>query len=734
MGDLDNSDGLRSGEGEGTRPSGSHGTPGERSAPALGRAQLKREVLLSRMFPAEVARPTLGRYEVLEFLGEGGMGTVYAAHDPRLDRKVAVKLLRGASSEPRQRERLVREAKALARFSHAHVVTVHEVWDEGGELYIAMEFVEGRTLAGWQRERRPWREVLDAYLQAGEGLAAVHEAGLVYRDFKPANAIRREEDGVVKLLDFGLARVEAHAPTVSVDGSLAAGRQGTGATALAHDGLTRAGTILGTPAYMAPEQFEGSPADARSDQFGFGVSLWEALFGQRPFARRSSLAAVVHDEPRVEPPSDHGVPAWVQRVVERSLAADPGARYPSMRALLRDLRADPSVRRRRVLGGIGVAAAAVVGGLVVAELRAEPSSACVEVSTAWGETQRGEARAGVLRAGGPAAQQTWELLGPRLDRYGDELSRLRLEACEAHRRGLLPEEHHALQVACLDRREAGFSALVELLRRADASVVGRANRAVLELPSPAGCADVDALRGDQPPIEEPAVAARVAELRQELARASTEESAGLYDEAVARAGAVLEAAEPLGYRPLRAEALVRRGSARMQAGQPEAAADLDEALWLSLETEQRRVAAEAAAKRIFVRVDPQGEDRDVGEAITLARTLAARVGAADWSVRWALANNTGIVHDVRGAPGPALSAFEEALGVVPEGDDLGRFERSTTLMNMAQVQQRLGRIGEAIESSGRAIEEITAVFGPAHPQVLETRVSLARVHRLVGHH
>ncbi|MCH9689017.1 MAG: serine/threonine protein kinase, partial [Deltaproteobacteria bacterium] len=139
------------------------------------------------MFPARVTQPTLGRYDVLAFVGEGGMGTVYAAHDPRLERKVAIKLLRGTSNDPRQRARLAREAKTLARLSHPNIVTIHEVWDEGGELYIAMEFVEGQDLSGWQRgEQRSWQQVLDVYLQAGRGLAAVHEAGLVYRDFKPA--------------------------------------------------------------------------------------------------------------------------------------------------------------------------------------------------------------------------------------------------------------------------------------------------------------------------------------------------------------------------------------------------------------------------------------------------------------------------------------------------------------------------------------------------------------------
>lgn len=733
MQDLDISDGAV------PRPHGQRTTVsgrGPERAPSPGvpdNMHLKRELLLSKMFPAEVMHPTLGRYDVLEFVGEGGMGTVYAAHDPRLDRKVAIKLLRNASREPRRRARLVREAKALARLSHAHVVTVHEVWDEGGQLYIAMEFVEGQDLAQWQQPPRPWREVLDVYRQAGEGLAAVHEAGLVVRDFKPANVIRREEDGVVKLLDFGLVRMETVASTAPDLPAIERQRSGRPPGSV-REPLTRAGTIMGTPAYMAPEQFEGSPASARSDQFSFAVSLWEALYGRRPFVRSVQSTEPVVDEPRIEPPSAHDVPAWIQRVLDRGLAPDPFDRYPSIRALLEDLGRDPSVRRRRILGAIGVVSVAVVGGLVVAELRAEPSSTCMEVSTAWDPARRRGTERGVMQAGGggAAARQTWALLGPRLDRYADALSTTRRQACEAHRRGLKPEEHYALEVACLDRAEAGLTALVDLFGRAEASAVEQANKAVMELPTPSRCADIDVLRADHAPIEDPVIADQVATLRQELARASAEESAGLYAQAADRAGSVLDAAQRLDYRPLRAEALVRRGSARMQLRWPEAAADLDQSLWLSLATEQRRVAAEAAAKRIFVHADPQGEDRDATEAIALARALSERSGAADWRVRWALSNNIGVALGGRDEPARAMVAFEEALDRLPQADDQGRFEHSVTLKNMAAMQLRMGHTDLALSSNRRSLEEIEAVFGSTHPQVLDARVALARAHRFAG--
>ncbi|MCH9680356.1 MAG: tetratricopeptide repeat protein, partial [Deltaproteobacteria bacterium] len=357
---------------------------------------------------------------------------------------------------------------------------------------------------------------------------------------------------------------------------------------------------------------------------------------------------------------------------------------------------------------------------------------CVPDGAVWSAEQQQVAEAGVRRVGGAMAGDTWTLLAPRLGGHAHELSVLRQGACEKHRRGLVPEEHYARQVACLDRSEAALSELVGLLGRADATAVTNANRAALQLPSPSSCTDIDRLLTDEPAVEDPALATRVAELRRQLARASTEESAGLYDEAAARADLVVKEATQLSYRPLRAEALVRRGSAWMQLGRPEASTDLDDALWAALASEQRRVAAEAAAKRVFVRADAQGEDRDATEAIAMARSLVERVGAADWRTRWVLSNNVGIVLDLRGDGREALAAFERALSEIPPQDDRGRFERATTLTNMVFVQQRLGQLELAARSGRRAIEETEAVLGPTHPRALETRVELARAHRFAG--
>ena len=693
--------------------------------PAKEDVHLKREVLLAQLFPSRVSRPKLGRYDLLELVGEGGMGTVFAAYDPRLDRRVAVKLLRQAPGGAEQRRaRLLLEAKALARLSHPNIVTIHEVWEEGSEIHLGMEFVQGQSLAEWQRGLQPWRALVEAYRQAGEGLAAAHAAGLVHRDFKPHNAIRRD-DGVVKLLDFGLVRLDA-VPTEPPGSSTL--DEDPEETSASH--LTRLGAIMGTPSYMAPEQHAGAPADARSDQFSFCVALWEGLYGELPFAREPSSSGAGVALRRVEPSRDPGVPGWVRRVLERGLALDPAERFPSMRALLRELGRDPAARRRRVLGATAGVVLAMGGGLAIAELRAEPSSSCVALHDPWGPADREAVQRGVLQAGGEAAEQTWELLSPRLDRHARALMELREQSCESHRRGLLPESHYDLQVACLDRREAGFGELVGLLRRGEPSAVSNANKAIGQLPSPLGCTDTEALLAEQPPPEDPGVAAEVARLRQELSRASAEESAGLHVQAEERAAAVLERARGLGYAPLLSEALLRWGSAGMQARHGDAVARLDEALWLSVRTEQRAVAAEAAAKRIFARLELQDRGADVTEAIALARSLVERAGAADWRTRWALANNVAVALERRGEPSEALASYEQALERIPE--DEGAFERAATLLNMAPVQVRLGD-GEAAERNARAaVDELTALYGSEHPQLRTGQSSLAVVLRSAG--
>jgi predicted Ser/Thr protein kinase len=316
--------------------------------------QILKNVIKAQLFPDHAVPVTIGRFRVLRPLGAGGMSFVYAAYDEKLDRRIALKLLRGGET-PDSQPRLLREAQAMARLAHPNVVAVHEVGTWNDQVYVAMEFVKGRDLRTWLAEApQHHADVVEVFTAAGRGLAAAHHAGIVHRDFKPANVLLGD-DGRVRVVDFGLARTgNEQLPDLSHT------RLPAPITSLSTS-LTMTGALVGTPAYMSPEQHAGRLADARSDQFSFCVALWEGLYGVTPFAGQT-LAALAEEvvAGRIAPvPEDSNVPAWLRRVLLRGLAVDPAARWPSMDDLLDELARDPEKLRRARLR-VGLVAAGVI--------------------------------------------------------------------------------------------------------------------------------------------------------------------------------------------------------------------------------------------------------------------------------------------------------------------------------------------------------------------------------------
>jgi serine/threonine protein kinase len=302
----------------------------------------------------------VGRFIVQGQVGTGGMGSVFAAYDPDLDRKVALKLVRADATGTQMQARLMREAQAMARLHHPEVITVYDVGSVGDEVFIAMELLDGGTLRGWLRSGpRRVDEIVDRFVRAGEGLAAAHAAGLVHRDFKPDNVLIGS-DGRQRVTDFGLVRLlksEAKPePAVAMEEVMSP----------LEVTLTQQGTLLGTPAYMAPEQFDGI-ADARSDQFTFCASLYQALYGELPFAaERMSDYLVQVVQGNVRPaPRDTRVPARLRALLLRGLRARPEERHPSMRELLDALRATRRRQARRYPLAALIAVCLAVGGLVL---------------------------------------------------------------------------------------------------------------------------------------------------------------------------------------------------------------------------------------------------------------------------------------------------------------------------------------------------------------------------------
>ncbi|MEM9456604.1 MAG: serine/threonine-protein kinase [Myxococcota bacterium] len=317
-------------------------------------SEMMKNHIAEQLFGAKSGPVRIGRFEILESVGAGGMGVVYRAQDPTLERQVALKLLHPLTpGDDDERSRLEREAKALARLSHPHVVQLYEMGEYDDGLFLAMEYIEGVSLRRWQNDaRRDWHEIVELYLQAGRGLDAAHAAGLVHRDFKPANVLVGR-DGRARVADFGLARGPGLAGESNRSGQ---------ASTVPYSGegsLTGTGVRVGTLAYMSPEQHQCEPVDASSDQFSFCVALWEALFGARPVA----------DQPASKDPRALSSPVAIPRTVHvqivaalvRGLRRAPEERWPNMSTLLQAL-ADarrPTSRRGPlvVLGGIGVVAA-----------------------------------------------------------------------------------------------------------------------------------------------------------------------------------------------------------------------------------------------------------------------------------------------------------------------------------------------------------------------------------------
>lgn len=331
----------------------------------------------ARLLPVdEIARPArIGRFAILDVLGQGGMGRVYAAYDPDLDRRIALKVLLEHRERPRQSLRVRREAHAMARLSHPNVCQVYDVGEHDGRTWIAMEYVDGVTLGAWQAEPRPWGEVLAMYARVGAGLAAAHGAGMLHRDFKPENVLVGA-DGRPRVIDFGLVRGDGGAPPSSADPA----RPVDGGDDVLHAELTREGSLMGTPAYMAPEQMEGRPLDARCDQFAFCVALYEAVYRAPPFDRRGLVRRLmsIREGPPSPPPSD--VPLTVKRAIERGLSADPAERWPSMGALLEVIGADPATDRSVGVGVRIAIATVLVAGTIAVNRTLGPGLASGETS------------------------------------------------------------------------------------------------------------------------------------------------------------------------------------------------------------------------------------------------------------------------------------------------------------------------------------------------------------------
>jgi len=683
------------------------------------------------------AAPTrIGRFIILDRLGQGGMGTVFSAYDPELDRKVAVKVLRTASSDAAASARMQREARAMARLSDPHVVAVYDVGTHEGQTFIAMELVKGRTLRDWLAERtRSCREVVEMFVQAGRGLSAAHAAGIVHRDFKPDNVLVDGRDRA-RVTDFGLAR--PHAAAVAMDTRTTAVPSTT-----SNDALTEHGAVVGTPAYMAPEQLLESTADERSDQFGFCVALWEALYGERPFRADNlvDLAAQLKSGELQDPHKGVGVPSAWHRALRRGLAREPAGRWPSMDALVEALAKDPTRARRRT-ATLAAAAVLGVGGLAWHRVDlARKTDACEEagavIEHAWSDAKRTPLHEALAGTGVGNAEATWARLEPRLDEYASQWKRDRADACiETEVEGTREADSYGRMTDCLEEGRLALGKLVETLMSADAAAVQNAVTAAAALPLLAACKDEQWLVMRAPPPKDEATRQQTLEFRERLAEVHALASAGRYADALAQAALVVEGARMPSPSLLLAEAELAGGTVASLAGDyPRSAESLRAAHFEALRVGADVVAAEAAL-RLVDTVGYRLERHDDGlQWAEHARALLDRCKLdGNTLLGAALANNLGNVHLARGANDEALAHYEHALTARESLLGPEHPEAARAVENVGNAHFANGAYDEARAHFERALDIYQRTLGPEHPVVAGVFSNLGNVHLRRGDH
>ncbi|MBK9756439.1 MAG: serine/threonine protein kinase [Nannocystis sp.] len=678
--------------------------------------------------PAAVARPELamgtviGRYLVLERLGAGAMGVVYSAFDPELDRKVAIKLLQPdtggnqASMSRDARARLVREAQALARLSHPGVVAIHDVGVHGDEVWIAMELVHGRVLRTWLSERRrSWREVLTVMIAAGRGLAAAHAAGLIHRDVKPDN-VMIDDEGRVRVMDFGLARRGASddpsRPALASDGAM-----------LAID-VTTAGSLIGTPAYMAPEQFQGEGVGPAADIFAFCVMLWEGLHGARPFAGKT--LAELRDNVlagRIVAPHGPAAPRWLRAVLIRGLAVDPGKRWASMAALLAELdRGQARVQRRRWLGA-GVGVVVLAAGLLGAREAATRStiSTCEAMGAAvfddWSATTRADIERAFMATGKTHAATVFAKTTPWLDGWASAWQTATTRACLHHRvDATWDDELHARASDCLAEERGRFTSLLHELRVTDARSLNRATTAAAGLAPVDACLDPAVLRDR--PLRSPEQQAATRELDEQLARVSALKATGTYKDGLALARAAVATARAVGVSATVSEGEYLIATLESNLGDHTAAEhSLLRALAAARDAHDQRHALTSVLQLIWVVGDRLTRFAEAKVWAEAARLEISHIPGDTRPAEAALANNLGQVLQAQGTYAEAIPLQERALELWTEVYGEGHPLVALALNNLGNACSGKGALAEAIGHHERALAIREQTLGTDHPLV-----------------
>ncbi len=696
-------------------------------AAAIGRIQ-------KALFGGDDRLVNLGRYEIRELIGSGAFGKVYRARDPELDRDVAIKVLvkangaDGAAFDDADRDALLREARVMAALGHPNVVAVHDtgvVELSAGRVrvFIAMELVAGGNLRGWLAAPRSPAEILEVMRQAGRGLAAAHTAGIVHRDLKPDN-ILVGDDGRVRVGDFGLART--HAPDAVASSRSTGGQQIDQPV----DRMTLTGAIVGTPAYMAPEQLAGGRATTLSDQFAFCVTLWEALHGTRPFAGQSvdELRAAMAQPltvPRQGGPLRAG--RHVAGALARGLAADPAQRFASIDALLAALEHRrprwrlPVVLAATACVGLAIGAIARSGGNARDEPAADPCPlATAELAGIWDAARRAEIEHAFGRTALPFAADTFTRVATELDRDADAWLDTHHDAC------LATTVRHEQSGELLDRRMSclrdwrrQLAVVTDKFRTASAATVQKAVTTVADLPPLAQCSDHETLLAGPALPADPAQHAKLDQLLDRLANAHG--NSAVLDE-VAR-DALATSSPALGI----ALALARADAASTAGHHDDARAAARNAFDLAVASGDRRSAARAVILIVGLGAfDTRRKDDSLQWART-GKSLVDKLDArTELDARLALAEGNVLVASSDVVPAEAVFARAVAdyrtLAIKHEHPGLG-----AALSRLGTSELGRGKLDEADRHLTEALTRSEAALGATHPDLAPILISCALV-------
>ncbi len=707
------------------RDSASTPGPTNDSGPRGGDGETVRMPASETIEPAFGVGAMVSRYVTLEELGHGGMGRVVRAYDPKLQREVALKEVRSDALDAAAAQRLVAEARAMAKLSHPNVVAVYDVeLVSPTQVVLVMEYVPGSTLKDWlERRQRSWPEVIRLFAAAGRGLAAAHEAGLLHRDFKPANVLVADLDSgnsttgadrwIVKVTDFGVAKAAA----------IRAPLEDAASSERSVDELTKVGSVMGTPRYMAPEQHRGRELTAAADQYAFCLALWEGLFGESPFGDTWTVEA---KQAGPRPRRAGEMPRPILDALARGLAPRPGDRWPSMADLIVALERGPARRRFRVLATAGTLVASGLGFFGYQWWTLQRAQRCSgaqqQISEVWREDTRAQIQAAFAAIAKPYADQALAQAEEQLDDYAQAWAKMHTDACTATTiRAEQSPQLLDLRMACLHRAAVELRSVIAVLADADAKVVQKSHELTSGLPPLARCADTDALAAEVEPPDD-AEAERVEAARVRLAEADARNKAGRFSAANEALEEARELLHGVRYVPVQAEMALTEGHVKERLGDYTAAeAALTNAIRLTAKLRQSTIMREASLRLLVVLGERQ---KRIDEALRLL-PLTEGLSEGDPRAEARLRSSLAIVLSAQARYAEAEASTRAAIALLEAEFGPRSSEVAGLHANLATTLYYQGDAAGAAAEYKVALAVLETTLGPHHPFVAGTRGNLA---------